>query len=510
MHFSPRAAPQFPLRGVYFLWAALLFGALARFWVPVTGGFVPMDGGMFLVAAREVSAHFPALPATLPYPTIAPTIPFCYPPLAFYLTALLHLAGVPLLLSMRLLPPLFSTLTIWAVWRLARRVFAAEKEGEMMAGVAALFWALTPNGYLWMVMGGGLTRSPGLFFAVLGVERGLAFWRDGEKRAWFHTALFVALALATHLERARFLLIALLLVWLVYGRTARGLGALMGCFLMGALLCAPWWGACVMRFGLGPFRAASRSGGLDWMDGYASQLGVGLGGESLFPVLVCFALGGVLVLGRRRAPFLWVWYLVIWALELRSGVAFISLPIALAAAGFVVSLPRLPRRALFLGATGWLLLQASSSVLALRVLSPDTRAAMAWCAANSPQQARFVVMPINRSPSWPIDLEGEWFPALARRAAPLTVQGAEWLPKGTFAAQQSHYKRIFTLRSWAQMQADLAAFGTRADWIFWPRSKAPTSTRHAVQEQLLADPDWRVAFKNGDVLVLQRASKPGG
>jgi hypothetical protein len=40
------------------------------------------------------------------------------------------------------------------------------------------------------------------------------------------------------------------------------------------------------------------------------------------------------------------------------------------------------------------------------------------------------------------DWEGEWFPALTGRAAPLTVQASEWLPDHGFARQQKRYDQV--------------------------------------------------------------------
>ncbi len=462
-----------------------------------------MDGGMFLRAAEQIGQNHFVLPANLDYATQTPSVPFCYPPFGFYLLALLKWLGLSLEAGLRFVPAAFATASIWSLWMLARAVFADEPKRDVVAGLAALFWALTPGSFGWMVMGGGATRAPAFFFALWGVERAIAFWRDGKRAAFWHTAILLALTLATHLERARFFGIALLVVWLVFNRTFGGLGRVGACVGAGLVLCSPWWGVCLARFGTAPFAASFASGSRDALGGYSGQLGVGLGGESLFPVLTCLALGGFWLF-RRRAPFLWVWYFVIWALELRSGTTFITLPIALAAAAFVATAPRFLSPALGVLSVGWLLLETSGTAQGLRSLSPQVRAAMSWCRQNSPPNARFVVFPATTNTNWATDLEGEWFPALANRAAPLTVQGSEWLPDNAFALRQKWHAQVCRLRNWPEMQRDLRDADIHYEWIFWPRSKRLGTKRHTIQLDLAADPRWRIAFQNEDVLVFAR------
>jgi hypothetical protein len=60
----------------------------------------------------------------------------------------------------------------------------------------------------------------------------------------------------------------------------------------------------------------------------------------------------------------------------------------------------------------------------LRALTPAEVEAMEWIAAETPEDARFVVLSRN---GWYADRDGEWFPALAERENVATVQGYEWV-----------------------------------------------------------------------------------
>jgi len=488
-----------------------------RFYAPLRSDFPLMDGGMFLVAAREVATHGFALPPTLPYPTVVPNIPFCYPPLAFYLVALLRVVGVPLETSLRFVPAFFSTACIWALWRLSLAVFADWKERRAMAGLSALTFALLPFPFLSLMAGGGLTRAPGLFFALWGVERGVLFWRDGDKRAFWGAAVLLALCIITHLERAHFLALALLVVWLAYNRSWRGLTSVLACIGAALLLTSPWWGLCLARFGTAPFLASYASGSRDWIGTGEPRWRIASGAEYQ-PLLLWFSLLGMAVYWRRL-PFLWLWFGAIVLTEVRSGRNFIGAPEALAATAMFyrirpperseksagpAALWTLTRAALAVLLALWLSYQGIFGATHLDALPASDRAAMSWCRQHTPADARFVVVPVRARQTWFADWESEWFPALANRTSPLTVQGSEWLPNRTFARVQRQYFNVWLAPTWKQSQLALMAGGVRFDYIFFPR------TRPSIEAELRADSGWKIVHTSKKVLVFARQKEDHG
>jgi len=495
-------------RTLFFL--ALLLGAALRFYLPLVSDFPIRDGGMFLVAAREIGRQGFALPATLPYPTIVPNIPFCYPPLAFYLVALLQLVGVSLETSLRFVPAFFSTACIWAMWRLGLAVFADWEKRDSIAGLSALTFALLPWSSLPLFSGGGLTRAPGFFLALWGVERAILFWRDGHKRAFWSAAVLLALCLATHLERARFFTVALFLVWLVYNRSWRGLASVFTCIGAALLFSSPWWGLCLARFGTAPFLASYASGGRDWV---GAPRWITVYGAEYQPLLVWFSLLGMLIYWRRL-PFLWLWFGVIVMTEVRSGRSFISAPESLAAAAmfFRVGAPqgsetatastraRMLTRVAFaaLFAT-WLGYESLYTATHSMVLPRSQRAAMRWCRDHTSPEARFLVIPAYWGRHWAEDLEGEWFPALTGRAAPLTVQASEWLPNGGFARQQRRHNVLALTRNWAAIQRAVDVEpGVSYNYVFVPQ------TRPQIEKGVRADPHWKLVFANEGAHIYTR------
>ncbi|MCH8137728.1 MAG: glycosyltransferase family 39 protein, partial [Proteobacteria bacterium] len=106
-------------------------------------------------------------------------IPFAYPPLGFYLGALLSaLPGIDTLRALQLLPLAASTLTVAAVYPLARRLLRDDRT----ALLAVLAFALLPRAYNWEVMGGGVTRGVGLLFAVLALSALYDVYARNERR----------------------------------------------------------------------------------------------------------------------------------------------------------------------------------------------------------------------------------------------------------------------------------------------------------------------------------------
>ena len=68
------------------LFLAVLLGGWVRFYPPILAGFPINDGGMFDVMIQELRANAYKLPAITSYNFSG--IPYAYPPLGFYLVAL--------------------------------------------------------------------------------------------------------------------------------------------------------------------------------------------------------------------------------------------------------------------------------------------------------------------------------------------------------------------------------------------------------------------------------------
>ncbi|MDI3341947.1 MAG: hypothetical protein QJR03_15595 [Sphaerobacter sp.] len=224
--------------------AAVLLGLVVRSALVARVSFPINDGGLFFVMIEELRrAHF-VLPAFTSYN--GDTIPYAYPPLGFYVSALLaEVLGASVIDLLRLVPVAVGTATIVAFNRLARAMV------EPVTAAAATFaFALVPAAFAWPSMGGGITRGFGLLFTVLALDQGYRLYV--ERQAWrvVPTALFCGLTVLSHPAYTWCLVYSMALLWVWFGRDrASSLLSLLVC--LGTLVVsAPWWVTIVVRHGL--------------------------------------------------------------------------------------------------------------------------------------------------------------------------------------------------------------------------------------------------------------------
>jgi hypothetical protein len=93
---------------------------------------------------------------------------------------------------------------------------------------------------------------------------------------------------------------------------------------------------------------------------------------------------------------------------------------------------------------------------------------MAWVAASTPADSRFLIVTESR---WPVDRTAEWFPALTDRHAILTVQGSEWLPHDAFNREIAQYDDLQKCggRLVDCVDAWVADTGKAYDYIYFPK-----------------------------------------
>ena len=194
----------------YALFLAIALGIWVRLSSVLAADFPLNDGGLFWQMAQEIRENGYALPAFTGYNF--ERIPFAYPPLGFYVTALVSdIFGISPLQAVRVLPALWSIAAAVAFWFLAREILRS----QFAAALATLLWVLLPYTWEWFVMGGGLTRSSGKFFALLALCNAHAALRRDSHCAltWreVRAALFFGLALLCHAGQGWVSLCSLLL-----------------------------------------------------------------------------------------------------------------------------------------------------------------------------------------------------------------------------------------------------------------------------------------------------------
>jgi hypothetical protein len=420
--------------------AVVVLGATLRALPVVGAGFPLNDGGLFLTMGDEVRNAGFVLPLTTDYNGL--DAPFAYPPFAFYLLAALETLGLDGVDLLRWVPLLFSIATIPVVYLIGREIF----QGSSMALGTAAFFAVSTGSYEWLVMGGGITRAPGLFFALIAVLLAIRAYRSSNW--WLGVGAGVALGFTalSHPQSAVFGVVSVVLLLPFVASNWRVALPLLGVILgISAIVVVPWLTLVVSRHGIDPFLSAVGTGGSPFI-GLVNLLVARTSGGQL-EILGIATLIGAAVSALRGFWVAPVWLLAVLVIDSRAGNVYASVPAAMAVTFMVRDLgsivgrrwPGLGNRA---PVTIGILLVAvcfADSVAAQRAPDSPTRAltdaargAMSWAADQTDADAAFVVVSGNH---WAADAEAEWFPVLANRRSLATVQGYEWLGADQFRQQ---------------------------------------------------------------------------
>ncbi|MBI2764391.1 MAG: hypothetical protein HYX53_00605 [Chloroflexi bacterium] len=501
------------------------------------------DGGLFFAMARDIQAAHFRLPEFTSYN--GGQIPFGYPPLAFYIAAVLdEVTPLSLPALFRLLPLLFTGLTVVAVYQLARDMLPSKV--AVVASVAA--FGLIPRAFIWLLMGGGIARSLGFLFAVLALHQVYLLYTKRDNRYLPLAILFAGGTVLSHLETAWFLAFSIAVFWVATGLHRQGLISSAWLLAGTAALTAPWWGTVVAYHGIGLFLDANSTGGNIFSDAATRSVvvdalarGVSTS-EPYFPVIGALGLLGALVCFTSNRFLLPAWWIAIVLLDERSYATFASIPVALMAgiaiAEVVLPVVNRPSHGSHAGegtpapaparndgaelvqrywkaalVIGWLLYYVTVPTLAnnrgeettLRALSSDQRSAMAWIASSTPTNATFLVIP---QAAWEVDKESEWFPALTGRQSIATVQGSEWLPDGAFARAIYAHDRAWGCAgsNAACLDRWSADVGKPIEYVFLPSTAAGKLCCTELYNSLWSDDRYELVYDSAGGAVFKRSA----
>jgi hypothetical protein len=502
---------------------ALVFGTFVRVMPVLQAGFPLNDGGLFYTMTSDLQKAGYALPAVTTYNRL--DIPYLYPPLPFYMTALIRtVTGADLLAIIRWLPVVFSLLTIPAFFLLAQALL----DDSLTAALATVLYALLPRSYEWVIMGGGVTRAPAALFLILMTWGAYRLFLDGGWKIYLVTILSATLVILTHPERSLHAVAAAALLWLYFGRSRTGLKR-AGIVAVGVLaLTSPWWILALSRYGWSPFSLAFQSGGQRWL--FWSPLLLLNFTDETISLIVLLAVVGVVACIIKKKTFLPVWLVLAFLIDPRSAPHVIAVQTSLlAAVGLAdVIFPALARigkpaskenEELFLNSKrgrwifGYLLLMLLvNAMLNLQslgklVLSMDDRTALQWIARSTPPGSRFIALPLQENAMLSPLLE--WFPAISERTNISTIQGREWLPgKQNFRLRLDAYPDLYAclsqeaacLEQWASQQDDTF------DYVYLslaPSAGAPPQ-RSLLEASLLQSDHYQIVYQSPEVLIFSR------
>ncbi|MBC8332646.1 MAG: hypothetical protein H8E28_11745 [Anaerolineae bacterium] len=453
---------------------AILVGSFVRLVHPLSGTYPLNDGGLFYTMVQDLSNSPVFLPHFTSYNHTQ--IPYAYPPLAFFLTNwIAALTRFPLMELIRLLPAIFSTLTIPAFYNLARRLLPTTNA----ALLSTFGFALLPTAFDPLIVGAGLTRAPGLFFALLTLSELHALYTQPNRIRLARTAIFAGLTLLSHPGMAWFTAYssALLLIF----HTSRGIVERIKLSFVAAVgtlaLTAPWWITIITRHGLNtllsPFQTEAFS-----LTALLTPFSLLFTNEALVAFLAVFGFLGFLSSLRVRRWLIPAWLLGVFIFEPRLGAAYAAVPAALlAGTGIEVALlnldenqPRAVRvHPAYQFALGFLLIYGVvAAYLAPNYarLSSEQVEAMQWARENTAAADAFIVLTGARN--YGTDYTSEWFPTLSERSSLATPQGHEWLPDGEFNRRAELHATLQSCagEDFACLETWVAGQGIRPTYLF--------------------------------------------
>jgi hypothetical protein len=393
-------------------------------------------------------------------------IPFAYPPLAFYLTAVLgQILGKDSVDVLHWLPAALATASVLAVYLMASELLRARWRGVV---VAAAF-AFMPRSYMWLIVGGGITRALGLLLALLALHQGILMLRRRRPAYVVGTAAFGGLTALAHPQAAVFLTVSLLtlLAFHVFrGRIASSIGLMALAGVGGLLVASPWLFAVISRHGLATLLTAGRTG-FDLGTGTGQLFGLAFADSPVLDLMTALGVLGILVRIARRQWMVPTWLLLTVLVDPRAGMTYATVPLSLSVVPILgelfsrmvptqgssvtvesATVPVFLRRHRAVAILSTLILfvvlrtasrTAVSEVNPLHGLQPDHVTAMSWVVDNTDADAAFVVITDRY---WEGDYLSEWFPVMAERRSLATVQGSEWRGFKAFVDRLAQFRQL--------------------------------------------------------------------
>ena len=474
--------------------------------------------GLYLQIAEEISAHGYALPAQIPGYT-ADGVPFGYPPLMYYVSAvLMDVTGVDPITLSRLLPGFVIVLSLVPFYYLASEVL----ESTPRAGFATLLLAVTPPALQWHLSAGGIVRAPAFLFALTGAYTGLKLFQTGNRTWLAPSGVLFGLTILTHPVYTVFFGTTYLVMYACFDRSLSGLLNGAAVVAVGLLLSAPWWTQVVAMHGIGVFTAAS-----------GTHTGIGGGvqrllGQLIYPLdldvplvfyLGSFA-GGAYLLAKRRV-FLPLW--LVSAAFVLGKVRFQFPAGAMMASVFVfeVIVPRIQsmsartryRRSAPLVAVILLgmLATASGGAYAAGMLhthhestsqpafiDDDDFAAMNWVEENTDASAQFVVL----------GDAAEWYPLMTDRTILVGPWGVEWEGQDPYRHHLQLYKHLSRCPGVACLDEAMIENDVDPDYVYVPKGHytvrgVDTYQQSWMRDRLMGSHRYDLAYENEGAMVFE-------
>lgn len=493
---------------------AILFGVFVRVLPLFLADFPINDGGMFAAMMRELRENSFAFPAYTTYNQA--NIPYAYPPLGLYIGAFLELIGMSYAAILMWIPALFTALTVPLFYFFAKEIM----DSKARAALATAFFALAPGNYVWLLMGGGLTRALGVLFFISSL---IFIHRTFIMPKWQTTGfamLSCSLVVLSHPQAALLTAVSCIVFWIFYGRSR---SSLIHAFMIGMgtlLLTSPWWGTVIYRHGIETFFSAGQSGNLNISLGALWESLVSI--QTILPFATIFRWLGLGWLIYKRRVDLLVWGFLPYFIDQRSASIVTSfLYPLLAAYGFIDALPALinfirtrkwlvqendlsffNQKALsmsLLGILFYLLIECFVHAYVIRnaTLTHHAQNMMSWVKDNIPADGSFLIL--TGQPDVMTDPVQEWFPYLAEHRSSTTLQGLEWVIGNKFYSRWDDLSYLQVCRDMACIEAFSTKMNLQFNYVIFDKQNAIFDLSKTFLEE-----EYKNVFENDQYQVLQK------
>ena len=261
--------------------------------VPLLRSDFPLnDGGLFYVMVKDLVSNLYRLPNFTSYNDSG--IPFVYPPLPIYFTGFLYgFISIPLVHLLRWLPLLFTILSIPGFGLLSQTIL----KSKIQSALAMLAFALLLPPFNRLIMGGGLTRAPGLLFSLLALSWIYRLYAEHSRRHVLPSVIFSVLTVLSHGVYVWFVIFSAGVMF-AFSKPKRQ--DVVNSFLVvgGILLFTfPWYASILYQHGLEPWIAAIQSrSSISFIISFGQLLLFNLTHEFSLTILGVMALFGLVIL----------------------------------------------------------------------------------------------------------------------------------------------------------------------------------------------------------------------
>ncbi len=229
--------------------SAIILGIFLRLFPHIIMGFssnLPLNnGGLYLFFSEIIARNNFVYPDFIPYYT-ENGVPFAYPPLIFYMLALIHqMFQIPLLILFIYIPTMISIVCIVAFYFLVKELFSEKSLILLSTIIFALYLPLIS----YSAQGLFLVHGVGTLFFMIGLILVIRWMKSDNDRLIFFIGLLFGLLLLSSPRCAFAYALVLLTVAFLNPRKKTFFGlAFIG--IIAVVISAPWWITVIRNHGI--------------------------------------------------------------------------------------------------------------------------------------------------------------------------------------------------------------------------------------------------------------------